>query len=377
MEARAPSGLGTGSAANLWRLAFIIGSVAATALAHHLTSVEAIALHNVYQRLYYLPIFAAAHWFGLRGAIATSILSAASYLPHIVLDWGEMRGIHDEYMQAQYAELVMFQVVAVVVGLLAESERRSREHQERTASELAQAYTQLQESFEQLRRADRMKALGELSAGLAHEIKNPLASIKASLDILFAEVSLEPEKREFAEIVNKELNQLERIVSEFLQFARTPKVVREPCDLRDVAASLKTLCSKEASRHAVTIEIESAPALPEIRVDAPQLQQALLNVVLNGIQSMASGGTLTIELENLEDQVRVRIRDDGPGVPAEARSQIFEPFFTTKARGTGLGLAIARKLIEAQSGEIHLDESSLSSGACFVITLPNGDGNGA
>ena len=204
-----------------WKLALIGGTVAATALAHHLTPVESIALHNVYQRLYYLPIFAAAHWFGLRGALATSILSAASYLPHIVMDWGEMLGVHDEYMQAQYAELVMFQVVAVVVGLLAESERRSREHQERTARELAEAYTQLQESFEQLRRADRLKALGELSAGLAHEIKNPLASIKASLEILFAESSPGNDKQEFAEIVHKELNQLEHIVNEFLQFART------------------------------------------------------------------------------------------------------------------------------------------------------------
>ena len=96
-----------------------------------------------------------------------------------------MRGVHDEYLQAQYAELIMFQVVAVVVGLLAEAQRRSQERQERTAYELAQAYEQLQESFEQLRRADRLTALGELSAGLAHEIKNPLASVRASLEILF------------------------------------------------------------------------------------------------------------------------------------------------------------------------------------------------
>jgi signal transduction histidine kinase len=377
MSARAPSVLESESTATLWRLAFIGGTVAATAIAHHVTPVESVALHNIYQRLYYLPIFAAAFWFGLRGAVATSLLSAASYLPHIIMDWGGLRGVHDEYMQAQYAELVMFQVVAVVVGLLAESERRSRERQERTATELAEAYNQLQESFEQLRRADRLTALGELSAGLAHEIKNPLASIKASLDILFEELSPEDEKREFADIVHKELNQLEHIVEEFLQFARTPKLVREPCDLREVADSLKTLCSKEASRHAVTIEIESAPGLPNVRVDAPQLQQALLNVVLNGIQSMPSGGTLTIELDDGDDRVVLRVRDDGPGVPAELRARIFEPFFTTKARGSGLGLAIARKLIEAQGGQIHLDESTETGGACFVITLPKGDGDDA
>ena len=148
--------------------------------------------------------------------------------------------------------------------------------------------------------------------------------------------------------------------------------MREPSDLRDIAASLKTLCSQEASRHSVSIETEAPSTLPDVRVDASQLQQALLNVVLNGIQAMPSGGTITIRLEELTDQLRILVEDDGPGVPSDARARLFEPFFTTKPRGTGLGLAIARKLVEAQGGQIRLAESSSSDGACFVITLPNG-----
>ena len=359
--------------ASLGKLTFIGVAIAATAIAHHVTPVDVFALHNVYQRLYYLPIFAAAHWFGLRGAVAASLLSAASYFPHIFMDWGGLHGVHDEYLQAQYAELFMFQVVAVVVGALAESERRSHDRQERTALELAEAYEKLRESFEQLLRADRLTSLGELSAGLAHEIKNPLASIKASLEILFTELPLDREKREFAEIVEKELNHLENIVDEFLQFARTPKPVREPCDLGDVVASLKTLCSQEAQRHAVVLDISIPRTLPEIEVDASQVQQALLNVVLNGIQAMPSGGSLEIEIEGRPGGVVTRVHDQGPGIDPDDTARIFEPFFTTKARGTGLGLAIARKLIEAQGGEIRL-ASHGSGGSIFVIDLPDKGG---
>ena len=144
-------------------LAVAIVSITA---AHYVTAIESGFLHNLYQRLYYLPILAAAYWFGVRGAFVVALLSAASYLPHIVTDWQD----RPMYRQAQYAELLMFQVVALVVGTLSELEKRRRR--------------ELEESFEQLRRADRLSALGQLSAGLAHEIKNPLASMKGSLEIL-------------------------------------------------------------------------------------------------------------------------------------------------------------------------------------------------
>ena len=170
--------------------------------------------------------------------------------------------------------------------------------------------------------------------------------------------------------MNKELGQLEHIVNEFLQFARTPKPVRQPCDLSEVAVSVKTLCSKEASDHNVTIDIESPENLSEVRVDAPQLQQAILNVVLNAIQAMPAGGLIRIQLETGDDRVIVRVRDQGPGIPDDARTRLFEPFFTTRARGTGLGLALAKKLVEAQGGDIRVEDPPKSLGACFIITLP-------
>ncbi|HSF15055.1 MAG TPA: ATP-binding protein [Vicinamibacteria bacterium] len=347
-------------------------ALVSASLLHYWTPIDFAILHNVYQRLYYLPIIAAAFWFGLRGAVVTSLLAASSYLPHILVDWREVRGVHDEYLASQYAELILFQVVAVVVGLLTESARRLRERQERTSTELADAYEKLRDSFEHLQRADKLSSLGELSAGIAHEIKNPLASIKGSLEILASEFPPRHPKREFVDIMERELEQLNRIVTEFLDFARTPRPVKALCDIREVASSVRVLCSQEAARHSVDLSVDAPETLPELNVDASQVQQALLNVVLNGIQAMAKGGRLSVSLARSSKGVGIEIRDEGPGIPRDDRTRIFDPFFTTKARGTGLGLPIAQKLIRAQGGDIRLLEEPARQGAAFVIDLPAG-----
>lgn len=347
------------------RLIVILVSVFLITMAHFLTPPHMAFFHNVYQRLYYLPILAAAFWFGVRGAMAVAILSAASYLPHIMTDWAG----HPEYRQAQYAELILFQVVGLVVGGLAQSEKRQREKQERTAEELKRAYQKLRESFEQLRRADRLSALGQLSAGLAHEIKNPLASMKGSLEILASEFPPGHDKREFAEMLERELNRLNGVLSEFLQFARPPKPDRGPCRVRDVLDSIEVLCSQEAARRRVTIGVDCPAELPEVELDAAQIQQALLNVVLNGIQAMPDGGRLTMTARANGKELDITVRDEGVGIPEENRSRIFDPFFTTKEKGTGLGMAIAHNLIQGHGGDIQIVDEP-GQGSTFRIVLP-------
>lgn len=346
-------------------IVLLVVSVGLVTIAHFSTPLHMTFLHNVYQRLYYLPILAAAFWFGLRGAILVALLCAVCYLPHIVTDWVG----HPMYRQAQYAELVMFQVVALVVGALAQAERRQREKQERTAQELAQAYRQLQESFEQLRRADRLAALGQLSAGLAHEIKNPLASMKGSLEILSSDFPPGHEKREFLDIFEKELGRLNIVLSEFLQFARTPRPDRSPCSLAEIVDAIKVLCSREANRQGVDFEVSTQDDLPELELDAAQIQQALLNIVLNGIQAMPSGGRLSIRVEHEDDELSIWVRDEGEGIPLENRSRIFDPFFTTKEGGTGLGMAIAHNLIQGHGGDIRIVDGE-GPGSTFQIVLP-------
>jgi two-component system sensor histidine kinase HydH len=348
------------------RIVLVVISVGLITAAHFTTPVRMGFLHNVYQRLYYLPILAGAFWFGLRGGIMVSLACAAVYLPHIIMDWGGQA----EYRQAQYAELIMFQVVGLVVGALAALEKRQRERVERTSQELALAYRRLHESFEQLRRADRLAALGQLSAGLAHEIKNPLASMKGSLEILSSDFPPGHDKREFIGILESELGRLNHVLTEFLQYARTARPDRSPCDLKEIVESIKVLCSREADRHGVTIETSYQDDLPELELDAGQIQQALLNIVLNGIQAMPSGGRLALRVEESSGSLSVWIRDEGEGIPVENRSRIFDPFFTTKEHGTGLGMAIAYNLVQGHGGDIRLlDEEG--PGTTFQVVIPS------
>ncbi len=347
------------------RIPLLAVAVGLITLAHFTTPPEMGFLHNVYQRLYYLPILAAAYWYGIKGGLAVSIVSAVCYLPHIMHDWAG----YPQYRQAQYAELIMFQVVALVVATLSESGKKQRQRLERASVELTQAYRQLQDSVEQLRRADRLSVLGQLSAGLAHEIKNPLASMKGSVEILASEFPTGHDKREFVEILGKELDRLNEVLSEFLQFARPPRPDRRPCDLREVIDSIRVLCSKEAHRQGVAIESQYEPSLPELDLDAAQVQQALLNIVLNGVQAMPGGGRLSISVTRRYDDIGIEVRDEGTGVAPENRSRIFDPFFTTKDGGTGLGMAIARNLIQAHGGDIRLTDTE-GQGATFLISLP-------
>jgi signal transduction histidine kinase len=346
-------------------LGILAGAILVITVAHYATPPEAGFLHNVYQRLYYLPILAGAFWFGVRGAMIVALLSAASYLPHIASDWQD----RPVYRQAQYAELLMFQVVALVVGTLAEHEKRQRR-------ELSDAYEKLRASFEQLRRADRLSALGQLSAGLAHEIKNPLASMKGSLDILSDDFPEGHEKREFLEIFQKEIDRLNVVLTEFLQFARPPRPDRQPVDVEDVLESIRVLCSKEAERAGVTLDVAPVDGLPEISADAGQLQQALLNIVLNGIQAMPRGGRLRIDVGRGDGRLEIRVSDEGGGIPEEIRTQIFDPFFTTKDRGTGLGLPIAHNLLKGHGGDVFIEDRE-GGGTAFVVELPIEGGTGA
>jgi signal transduction histidine kinase len=347
------------------RIPILAAAVGLITLAHFTTPLEMGFLHNVYQRLYYLPILAAAYWYGVKGGLGVSVICAAFYLPHIMHDWAG----HTEYRQAQYAELIMFQVVALVVATLSESGKKQRQRLERASVELSRAYQKLQESVEQLRRADRLSVLGQLSAGLAHEIKNPLASMKGSVEILASEFPTGHDKREFVEILEKELDRLNEVLREFLQFARPPQPDRRPCDLREVIDSIRVLCSKEANRQGVTIESQFESSLPELELDAALVQQALLNIVLNGIQAMPSGGRLSISVTRGDNDVGIEVRDEGAGVSPENRSRIFDPFFTTKDGGTGLGMAIARNLVQGHGGDIRLVEDE-RRGATFLISLP-------
>ena len=183
-----------------WQRAVLLATaIAAVALLHYSTPTTYMWAHPLLQRAYYIPILLAALWFGWRGGLAAATLAGASYIPHIVMAWK----FEPEYRDAQYIEIGMFFVIATLTGVLADHERAQRRKVEETASRLSEVYTQLQKSFEQLRRADRLSALGELSAGLAHEVRNPLGSIEGAVQILGRRELPEETRQEFTDLASR------------------------------------------------------------------------------------------------------------------------------------------------------------------------------
>jgi len=342
-----------------------IGAIAAISVAHYLTPASLFQLHVVYQRLYYIPILFGAFWFGLRGGVVLAVITSALYAPHILLHWSHA----PLYRIDQFAEIMMFFVIATIAGFLSDSIRREREEHRRTAEELARAYRQLQETFERLRLVDRLTALGTLSAGMAHEIKNPLGSIMGSIEILEAAVPADDERQEFVQILRKEIQRLSGIVSSHLDLVRPANPEREPHDLGQIASSVVELTCKQATSQGVDLRVEIAPGIPTAMVDGQQIRQAILNLVINAIQALPEGGNVRVVVDTCENRLRVVVEDDGPGVEEQALREVFEPFFTTKSGGTGLGLSIAFGIADQHGGDLRV-ENLPGGGARFCLELP-------
>jgi len=234
--------------------------------------------------------------------------------------------------------------------------------------------------YQQMKERDRLAALGEMAAGLAHEIRNPLAAIKGATQYL-APRRLPGDDREFLEIIVEEVNRLNGVVSQFLEYSRPPKSSLAPGDLNDVLQRTFRLLAPDVPA-GIQVELDLAPELPRVACDPEQLKQVFLNLALNAFQAMPGGGRLAVSTRVARDElapwreahgrlesVEVRFRDSGPGVRPEDRESVFVPFFTTKEKGTGLGLAVSQRIVRAHHGTIAVSSPS-GGGAEFTITLP-------
>lgn len=333
---------------------------------HLLTPLDRILLHEIYQRLYYLPIMAAALLFGLRGGLAAALFASLAYLPHVALHW---QHVHYDYALNQYAEIVLFNVVGGVTGMLGDRSRRSRARAERTAAELQRAYAELRQTYEQLLQADRLTSLGELSAAVVHEVRNPLGSIKGAVEIMEDELAEESPRREFAAIAKREVDRLDRLVKEFLSFARPVRPAMAPADLNELVRSVATLIEQRAASQKVSVEVALSPAGDGVEVDAEQIKQVLLNLAINALQVMPGGGRLLLRTRYEEGAAVIEVEDEGGGVDPALASRIFDPFFTTKEKGIGLGLSIAYKIAMQHGGKLSVKNST--RGAVFSLALPS------
>jgi signal transduction histidine kinase len=225
---------------------------------------------------------------------------------------------------------------------------------------LQTAKEELDESHEkQMQQASKLATIGELAAGIAHEIRNPLAGIGAAVEVL-------ADNNEITGEIRRQIKRLNTTLCNLLDFSRQREPEVAPCDVAEIIGPMLALVRPDAQKHHIQIVEELPPDLPAISADSGQAQQALLNVLLNAIQAMPDGGTLTIRAAAGDGKVAIHVRDTGAGISAENQRKIFSPFFTTKHRGTGLGLAITRSIMEKHGGAIRV-ESGTGCGTTFTL----------
>lgn len=356
---------------------FLLFIVVGIGLLHFYTPGDLGVYHAAYRRFSYFPIVLGAIWFGLRGGIFFAVLSSLAFIPHLFLYLGEDPRI---YLN-ELIEVALYLAAGALTGFIASREAKLRDKYRALSEKLEEAYERLhQESAvlldleEQLGANQKLSALGELSASLAHEIKNPLSSLRGTAEIILDEFPEGHPKREFGEILLKEVDRLNVTVNEILQFSKGQPAQSngkpyEP--LLAVISRVVRLLDAHLRKKAVTLRVDSCPEAETFLVDGSKMAQVFLNIILNGIDALPENGRIDVVIRAEEREMIVAVSDNGPGIPENMRQDIFEPFVSGKEHGTGLGLSISAKIVESMKGQINVSESS-EGGACFAVSLPKG-----
>ena len=346
-----------------WKAAGIALAIISIGAAHYWTDPMYVQWHVIYQDLCYVPILLAAYWFGVRGGTLAAGLAALGTVAHFHSGWHGNR----PFILSQYGQAVAFVITGAVGGALASAERRGRRRQELALTALERAHLELSASHDQLVRADRLSSLGELAAGLAHEIGNPLGGVKGAVEIIASRAAQGSPEAEFTALAHRELGRIEGLIDDFLKYARPHEPKRVAADIFTVLERVISLLGRRAAEHGVELIVERTP-LPPIALDQEQMVQVFLNILLNAIQATGHGGTVSVSVGTDGSNAFIDVRDEGPGIPSNERRRIFDPFFSTKAGGTGLGLAISNRIVQAHGGRIDILQPG--RGTVVRVVLP-------
>jgi len=327
-------------------------------------------INSAYYLILLLPIVSAATSLNLFWAIFMNVLPALSYLSMLLyIDWSHAE--MDEYGLRQLElRVIFFAVLGFFTYQLAQANRAEARKSQAAAQQLAEANRSLQKAEAEVRRSERLAALGQLTAGLAHELRNPIGTIRASAEMLTKNVDQDPAiTRELAGFISSEVDRTNSLITRFLEFAR-------PMQLRLAATPLSEILDRavaQLERHnppyPVSVYKNFALDVPPLQVDGELLERVFYNLLLNAAQATAAGGTITLKTRPCPGGAEVSVIDRGSGIAPEHLENIFNPFFTTKAEGVGLGLAIVSKIIDEHGGQIKV-ESEPSKGTNFRIFLP-------
>ncbi len=335
-----------------------------------------VGINSSYYPIYYLPVVTAALYCGPWLTLVWTLLASAAYCSYLYPAMQEYE-LTAEAFGYLGLRIMFFLLAAMVVNRFAEQSRHQTQLYRELAERLAETNRRLELAQAEARRSERLAALGQLSAGLAHEIRNPLGVIKGSAEMLTQKLQASDElSRELAGYISTEVNRLGALVTEFLDFARPLHAQPHPADLTALLDRVLQIVAGRFPSEAVRIERHYASGLPPVPLDESLCEQAFLNLVQNAYEAMQDTGhpgTLRVEVQptTKDDRkgVELRLADTGPGVPDELREEIFNPFVTTKKTGVGLGLSIVSKIVDGHHGTIHVGNAP-GVGAVFTLFFP-------
>ena len=331
-------------------------------------------INSSYYLLYYLPVVTAAMFFGAWATLLWTALTSAAYCSFLIWALAVYELTAEGATELAIRNLFFFLAAMVVNRFVTENRRQAMRYRV-LAEELTETNLRLEQAQNEARRSERLAALGQLSAGLAHELRNPLAVIKASAETLTRKLqSADPLTTEVAGYISSEVNRLNGLVTRFLDFARPFKLERKREQIPPLLDRALKAARDRWPDAKVEVERQYALNLPEANVDLDLCEQVFANLALNAYEAMASqGGKLRVAAAAANSDgrfgVEVSFEDNGPGIPPELREQIFNPLFTTKENGVGLGLSIVSKIVDDHRGWIRVT-SEPGKGACFRMFLP-------
>lgn len=327
-------------------------------------------LESSYYLILLLPVVSAATTLNGPGTFLFTFLSAAAYLAFwLFVDLSRYIITPSEIREISLRVLFL-PVVGYLTYQLAEANRIEARKYQKVASELATANQNLQDATEHIRRADRLAALGQLTAGLAHEIRNPLGTIRNSAEILAKRLANEDAViQELTGYISSETDRANMLITRFLQFARPFELEREPASVTEVIDHAVEKLNRRNPAYPVTVIRNDSPDLRPISIDAGMMEQVMLNLLSNAAEASPAGGVITVKTRQVDHAVEIAVIDRGAGIEPKHRENIFNPFFTTKSDGVGLGLAIVSKIIDEHGGQITV-ESNPGEGSVFRVWLP-------
>ncbi len=350
------------------RRALIVGiGLLGLTIAHFTSPPHAHNVHDLLFKVTFLPLILAALWFDVRGAMIWSGLVTGAYLIHV---FGQLHG-HQQPVWAWVGDIALYNVVTFTTAFLSSRRSQALARAEAQAHELEDNARALLQAEELARSSERLRAVGELAAGMAHEIRNPLGGIRGAGEVLRKTDASPAAREEFGALLETEIARLDRVVAGFLDFARPPDPVTTVVHPAEVVAAVFLLVRSEARHRDVTLASE-VPERLAVRADGDLLRQVLLNLVLNAVQAHDAPGSVTIHATRADDRVVLRISDRGAGVPDALRNRLFDPYVSGRVDGTGLGLAVAARVTSTLGGELTLERTG-ADGTTFTLTLPAAD----